>query len=409
MSNSSIEIISVNQLVPGMFVNKVTNQKGDLRVKSQGLVNKTSIIEALKEKGILELEVDYSRSNMEMIKQHQGELEVESPDQEEVPVPKKKKVPFGEALSASQKLHEQAKKAHDTFLEKIRSGDNADVESIKAVSEEIIDSIFHDADALTCVSLIKDSPDYILEHSVNCAIYMTIFAKHMGFDKELTEELCLAGFLMDTGMATIPNDLLEKKGKLTKDDRQLIEMHVDIGAELIEQSEDVSDNVLEIIRNHHERLDGSGYPEGKSGDHINIYARMAAIVDSYDALTNDRPYRKGLTPTGALKKLLSDSTGKYDQTLIHQFIRSIGVHPVGSLVKLKSGKLGIIVRSNKDEPLRPEVMTFYSLKSGHHTEIKKIDLRHTDDEIATSVRPEEFKINLTKFFREVFVPSIQNK
>ncbi len=407
MSENAIKTISIDQLVPGMFVNKVTKQSGTLRVKSQGLVTKTAIVETLKAKGILELEVDYSRSDMAVIEKH-APPEPEPEPVEQAKPAKKKKVPLGEALSVSQELHDQAKRVHDEFLEKIRNGENADVESIKAISGHIIDSIFDDPDSLTCISLIKDAPDYILEHSVNCAIYMTIFAKHMGFDKELTEELCLAGFLMDTGMATIPNDLLDKPGKLNKDEMQLIHMHVDIGAELIEQSEEVSDNVLSIIKNHHERLDGSGYPESKSGDQINVYARMAAIVDSYDALTNDRPYRKGLTPTGALKKLLSDTSGKYDQNLIHQFIRSIGVHPVGSLVKLKSEKLGIIVRSNDKDPLKPEVMTFYSLRSGHHTEIKRVDLSRVDDEIATSVRPDEFKMNLTKFFREVFLPSVQH-
>lgn len=105
--------------------------------------------------------------------------------------------------------------------------------------------------------------------------------------------------------------------------------------------------------------------------------------------------------------MLADSSGRFDQSLVQQFIRSIGVHPVGSLVKLKSGKLGIIVKANKVDPLKPLVMSFYSIRTGHHTEIKRVDLAKVEDEIEVSVRPDEFKISLTKFFREVFLPSLQ--
>lgn len=405
MQENPISVISINDLVPGMYVNKVTKQSGTLRMKSQGLVKKTEIIAALKSKGILELEIDYSKSNLEEIEKHKPQEEPEEAKVEEKPK-RKAKVPMGEALNASQELHDQAKQVHEDFINKVRSGESISLEPVKGVTEQIIDSIFDNPNTLCCVSMIKDSPDYILEHSVNCAIYMTIFAKHMGFDKELTEELCLAGFLMDTGMATVPEDVLSKPGKLNDEEMKLVKSHVDLGLEIIEQSDDVSDVVLGVMRDHHERLDGSGYPEGKSGDNINVYGRMAAIVDSYDSLTNDRPHRLGATPTAALKKLLADSTGRYDQALVQQFIRSIGVHPVGSLVKLKSGKLGIIVQAHKDDPLKPLIMCFYNIRTGHHTEIKRVDLSKVDDEIVSSVKPAEFKLNLTKFFREVFIPSI---
>jgi HD-GYP domain-containing protein (c-di-GMP phosphodiesterase class II) len=288
----------------------------------------------------------------------------------------------------------------------VRSGEVANVSAIKDVSGEIIESVFDNPNALSCVSLIKDAPDYIWEHSVKCAIYMAIFARHLGFDKELTEDLCLGGFLMDTGMATIPDDLLEKGGNYHTDDLQLIKMHVDFGVELVSQEENISDVVISVIQDHHERLDGSGYPEGKKGDQINTYGRMAAIIDSYDAMTSDRPYRKGMTPTQALKKLLADTSGQYDQSLVQQFIRCIGVHPVGSLVKLKSKKLGIIVKANKEDPVKPLVMCFYSVSSGAHTELKKVDLSKVDDEIISTVRPDEFKINLSKFFRDVFLGAL---
>lgn len=403
MQQEQLATISIEQLVPGMFVNRVTRQTGQLKVKSQGLIKRSEIINALKKKGILELEIDYSKSNMDEIAKHQPEEVKEEPVEKTKP---KKQASLSDALNQSQKLHDQAKQAHCKLLDKVRSGEVANVSGIKDISGEIIDSVFENPNALSCVSMIKDAPDYIWEHSVNCAIYMAIFARHLGFDKELTEELCLGGFLMDTGMATIPDDLLQKSGKFHADDIQLINMHVDFGVELVSQEENISEVVLSVVQDHHERLDGSGYPEGKKGDQINTYGRMAAIIDSYDSMTSDRPYRAGVTPTTALKKLLSDTSGKYDQSLVQQFIRCIGVHPVGSLVKLKSGKLGIIVKANASEPIKPLVMCFYSVKSGAHTELKKVDLAKSDDEILSTVRPDEFKINLSKFFREVFLGSV---
>jgi HD-GYP domain-containing protein (c-di-GMP phosphodiesterase class II) len=235
---------------------------------------------------------------------------------------------------------------------------------------------------------------------------MAVFAKHLGFDKELIEELSLSGLLMDTGMATIPADILSKKGPLTKQERSIIHTHVDIGIDVLEQASDTSDTVLSVIANHHERLDGSGYPAGKSNDEISTYSRMAAIVDTYDALTSNRPYRDALNPTTALKQLLAKHTGTLDQSLIQQFIKCIGVHPVGSVVKTTSGKLAIVVTANKDDPLKPKIMTFYQIKSATFSETKMIDLRHIDDEIESSVKPEEFKLNLNKFFRDIFLNAL---
>lgn len=405
MQQEQLATIPVDELVPGMFVNRVTRQTGQLKVKSRGLIKRADIVVALKQKGILELEIDYSRSNLEEISKHQPEETVVDEPQS-TPKPKKA-ASLSDALNNSQNLHDKAKQAHCKLLDKVRSGEVANVSAIRDISGEIIDSVFDNPNALSCVSMIKDAPDYIWEHSVNCAVYMAIFARHLGFDKELTEELCLGGFLMDTGMATIPDDLLQKDSKFHTDDFQLVKMHVDFGVELVSQEKNMSEVVMSVIQDHHERLDGSGYPEGKKGDQINTYGRMAAIIDSYDAMTSDRPYRVGITPTAALKKLLADTSGKYDQQLVQQFIRCIGVHPVGSLVKLKSGKLGIIVKANPNEPIKPLVMCFYSITTGAHTELKKIDLSKSEDEIISTVRPDEFKINLSKFFREVFLGAIQ--
>jgi HD-GYP domain-containing protein (c-di-GMP phosphodiesterase class II) len=262
MQQEQLATIPIEKLVPGMFVNRVTQQTGQLKVKSRGLIKKAEIVEALKLKGIQKLEIDYSKSNLDEIAKHQPEKVAEPEKVVEEKTKAQKPVSLSDSLNQSQKLHDKAKQAHCKLLDKVRSGEGANVSAIKDLSNEIIDSIFDNPNALSCVSMIKDAPDYIWEHSVNCAIYMAIFARHLGFDKELTEELCFGGFLMDTGMATIPDDLLQKTSKFHTDDLQLVKMHVDFGVELVSQEGNMSEVVMSVVQDHHERLDGSGYPEG---------------------------------------------------------------------------------------------------------------------------------------------------
>lgn len=395
------KIYPVDDLKPGMFVNQVTRQTGQLKIKTQGLVKDHGLIHKLKARGILEVEVDLSRSIIS------DELTMDSPMEEESPEElEKPQASEGETLNESHRLYEQAKSVQSKFFKKVRKGGKVSVTELMGTSADIIDSVFDNPDALCCLTLIKEKDQYLLEHSLNCSILMAVFARHLGFDKELIDELGLAGLMMDVGMATIPEDILSKPGALDGPEMQIVEGHVDFGLELLEQSELDLDVVRDVLANHHERMDGSGYPRGKSGDYLSVYARMAAIVDSYDAMTSERPWRRGMSPTQALKRLLASSQGLLDQSLVQQFIRCVGVHPVGSLVKLKSGKLAIVVRANKVDPLCPVVMSFYSVRTNMYNEVKRLDLSKVQDEIETSVRPEEFKINLTKFFKDVLLKQV---
>lgn len=394
--------IKIDDLVPGMFVSGVLKQSGQLRIKTQGLVKSKGIIEQLKSKGILEVQVDLDRSNQSVVDKYSTPEPEPEPAESQI-----KEKTEGEALNEAQSLYDKAKIAHKRFLKRMQAGQVGNLEALKQSCNEIIESLFENANALQCLTLIKDDQEYLLQHCLNSAILMGVFAKHLGFDKELINELCLAGLLMDAGMSTVPKEIIEKPRKLNSKEWNIIKSHVDTGMEMVERMGELSDTIMNTIANHHERLDGTGYPSAKAGKYIGIYGRMAAIVDTYDALTSDRPWRKAYSPTAALKQLLADDSGKIDPSLVQQFIKCIGVHPVGSLVKLKSDRLGIIIKANTTEPLKPVVMCFYSLSSGMHTELKRVDLGMVKDEIIASVRPEEFKINLNKFFREVFLASIK--
>jgi HD-GYP domain-containing protein (c-di-GMP phosphodiesterase class II) len=404
-----LKIFPIDQVKPGMFVHQVTKQTATVKIKTRGLIKSQPQVQMLRDKGILEIEVDLSRSVLEEPLEIEGGPQSNQPNQTEALTDSanKQKRSDGEKLNEAGVLYDKAKTVQSRFLKKIRNGRPSSVKELEELSADIIDSVFDDPNAMCCLTLIKEKNKYLLEHSLNCAILMAVFARHLGFDKELIDNLSLAGLMMDLGMNTIPSDILNKKGKLDNQELQIIHGHVDVTTEILDAAEIDNPVIREVVTYHHERLDGTGYPSGLSGDELSVYARIAAIVDSYDAMTSPRPWRKAYSPTQALKQLLGFSQGKLDQSLVHQFIRCIGVHPVGSLVKLKSGKLAIVTRANKEDPLSPTVMTFYSVRSGHYNEIKALDLSKVQDEIESSVRPEEFKINLTKFFKEVFLQQVK--
>lgn len=306
------------------------------------------------------------------------------------------------ALVNADHVYNQAKIVQRDFITQLRSGSTPNINDLSKLSQDIIDSVFEDADALSCLLMLKDANEYLVEHAINCAILLTMFAKARGMPQEEIEDLTMAGLLMDIGMASLPSDVLSKKTDFNESDWLVVKTHVDIGTALVKDLGDVQAIVLDVIANHHERIDGSGYPKAKAAKEISVYSQMAAIVDSYDAMTSDRNYKQPLNATLALQQLSQDKS--LDSDLVVEFINAIGLHPVGSLVELESKKLGIVSHRSAEHPLEPMVMVFYSLEDQTHMDVERVDLRNTDDSIVAGVRPEEFSMNLGSFFKKVLLP-----
>lgn len=402
-----LEQVPIDELKPGMYVTQVLEQSGTLHMRSQGIVKSQSIVDTLKKKGILLLEVDIAKS-----KHHRNEeTQVDAlANKEQTPANEPSASESGTArskpldnasINEANDLYENALSIQSKFVKALNQEAVTDLSPMTSLSHSLIESVFDNEDALSCLTLIKDTDNYLLEHSINCSVLTGIFCKFLGYDRDTIEQASLGALLMDTGMSSIPADIRRPTAALSEDDLAVLKTHVEIGTTLVEQCGEIPDLSLQVIEQHQERVDGSGYPVGLCNDEISEFARIAAIVDTYDELTSHHPSQPSLTPMQALKRL-SESSG-LDQTLVTQFIQCIGVHPVGSLVKLKSGKLGIVSKINPKDPVSPHVMTFYSVTSNHFNEIKKIDLSHYNDEVVSGVRPEEFRINLPKFFKEVFV------
>ncbi|MFW8592295.1 HD-GYP domain-containing protein [Glaciecola sp. 2405UD65-10] len=389
------KIVSIDELQVGMFVHAITQTSTKLAVKSQGVVKTQSTIDMLKNNGIEALEIDLSKGNFSAEQAESGpppsisnkNISCEQHQQD---------------LTKANKLYSQSRSIHSDFLHQLKGGQSPDFDSLHTLSQEIIDSVFENTDALACLVMLQESDDYLVQHSLNCSILMTIFAKFKGFSQAEVEDLTLAGLLMDCGMALLPSELYNNSAPLTEADHTLLRTHVDIGYEIAERFSDVPPLVLDIIAHHHERIDGTGYPKQLSGDDISVYSQMAGIVDSYENMLSAHHDASNTCSQAFLEDLQNNSA--HDTELVNEFIKAIGLYPVGSLVKLTNGKLAIVVKRNYKDPLKPTVMTFYSTRNKHLTEVKRIDLyRQSSDKIVGCVRPDEFNLNLPGFFKSALL------
>ncbi|MBO1254176.1 HD domain-containing protein [Alteromonas sp. 5E99-2] len=389
-----LKTLTIEELKLGHYVTQVIEQRGDISIKSKGKVKSEQFLQELINKGVKRLEVDLSKSELVT-----DDIEISS---EEIITDSKSVEPDGYSLEAANDLYHQAIKLQSEFIDDLQKGAVNDLSSVKTMSAQLVENLLDNPNALSCLTLLRGEDDYLLEHSLNCCILMAMFAEHLGYDTETIEALSLGALLMDVGMANVPNELRLAQEPLSEADWAVIKAHVEDGIEMIEQAEDLDTLTKTVIEQHHERTDGSGYPNALVDSDISVYGKMAAIVDTYDAMVSQRSHQKAVTPAIALKRL-ARAPG-LDDDLVMQFIARIGIYPVGSVVKLKSGKLAIVAKSHPVDMLNPVVMTFYSVTGSHYNDVQRIDLSKIEDEIDASVQPADFSLNLTKFFKDVFIP-----
>jgi putative nucleotidyltransferase with HDIG domain len=396
---AQLKVLSIAELQPGMYVVSVHKQKGNIEIKTQGWARTAAVIEQLKKKGVLELIVDLSKTL------EQPKLEVAAPS-EPVPVSStgrtREKVSFEQELGQANVLYQQAKGLQKKAFADIQAGRELNLQQFQDCATGFIDSVFRNQDALLCISRIREKDAYLLEHSVNVSILMTIFAKQMKFDEDLIQQLATGALLHDIGKILVPDSILNKPGKLTAEEFGEMRRHVVYSHEILQKIPGLSPISIDVAAVHHERLDGKGYPHGLAEQQISVYGRMISIVDTYDAITAQRCYKEGQTGISALKILKRESPQSFDPVLLAQFIKAIGIHPVGTLVRLSNEKLGIVIKANEQDPLRPVLKVFYNCKFKRYIEVSIVDLASTkvDLEIEGAVMPEDFGIDMIRFFRQ---------
>lgn len=302
-----------------------------------------------------------------------------------------------EELNKARKVYEQAGNIVRSVMRDVRLGRAVEVAEVEAVVEDITASVSRNSGALISLLRLKQADDYTFLHCVAVGTLMVTFARSMGLDPETTRQAGIGGLMHDLGKMKVPDAVLNKPGKLTDGEFALIKCHPEEGHRLLLESGQFGDIPLDITLHHHERIDGSGYPHRLPADKITLLAKMSAIVDVYDAITSDRCYHKGMAPTDALRKLFEWSKFHFEEKLVHQFMRTIGIYPVGTLVRLESGRLGVVTEQTPGNVLGPKVRVFFSVRSNCYITPETVDIAHKVDRIQGHELPAQWGVDPARF------------
>lgn len=300
-----------------------------------------------------------------------------------------------EERARATKILTRSKEAVASMFQEARMGKALDANDALPLVEEITASVSRNPGALISLARLKNKDDYTYMHSVATCGLMVVLARELKLSDEDVRQAGMAGLLHDVGKMMIPSKVLNKPGKLTDDEFLVVKNHPTAGYELLLEGKGVSEAALDVCLHHHEKVDGSGYPHKLSGDQISQFAKMGAVCDVYDAITSNRPYKVGWSPAESLRKMAEWSKGHFDPVIFQAFVKSVGIYPVGSLVGMESGRLGIVIDQSEKSLLSPIVKTFYSTKSQMRipTEIIDLSKNNARDKITSHENPAKWGLH----------------
>jgi len=277
-----------------------------------------------------------------------------------------------EEVERARKFCNQAKEQVKEMFDEIRMGKSLDPEKTIPLVGEIETLVQRNASAIISVARLKNHDDYTYMHSVAVCALMLSLAHQLGLDDEQTRLAGVGGLMHDLGKAMMPADILNKPGKLTDREFITVKQHPAAGADILRES-GAEPEVVDIALHHHEKMDGSGYPDGLKDGEISLLARMGAICDVYDAVTSNRAYKDPWDPSNAIQAM-AKWEGHFDKAIFAAFVKSVGIYPVGSLVKLSSNRLAVVVEPGADSLLKPKVTAFFSIGANAPIPVEIIDL-----------------------------------
>ena len=288
---------------------------------------------------------------------------------------------MADELRQAAALCRRSRAAVASMFAEVRLGNALDAEQCLPLVQEISDSVMRNPGALISLARLKTADDYSYMHSVAVCALMVSLGRTLRFDDAACRQAGLAGLLHDMGKALMPIEILNKPGKLTDDEFTLMRSHPERGWQMLQEGRGVGDAALDVCLHHHEKMDGSGYPERLAGERITLLARMAAVCDVYDAVSSNRPYKAGWDPAESLARMASWK-GHFDPPVFAAFVKSLGIYPTGSLVRLVSGKLAVVVEQNPLATTRPQVKVFFSTQANLPLPVHVLDLSNSSERIA---------------------------
>ena len=399
-----IKRIPVSALKVGMYITDLNNDWIPHNTqRRRGVIKKEDTVEKIRQMGVNYVYIDVSKGldSQDSEPAHEVDRRNESALQhagEQAPGVFKR-VAVAEEMVFAQQVHHQAQGLVGNLINSVKLGGAIDIAPIHQLADELQSSILRNANALSCLGRIREKDNYLLEHSVNLSVLMSLFGNYRKLPPDALHQTIVGALLHDIGKILTPDDILHKPGRLTPEEFEVMKAHARHSRDILKSTEGIGELTIMTAAEHHEHLDGSGYPEGLKGEEISVYGRMVAITDVYDAITSDRVYHKGMTPTQGLKKLLEWSGTHLDAGLVTEFIRCVGLYPIGSLVLLESGRLGVVIETNDEDQRLPVLRVMYNTRFRMPITVDTLDLAKpgTQDRILSSVDPEDYKIDVRKF------------
>lgn len=381
-----IKLIRIEQLAPGMYLHDLNCDWIDHDfVRSQFAVKDSATVERVRRVGVQEVYIDTARGcdvpDAPSAADAQRELDATLDRIASAAPPSFENTALSAEIVRARQLQGEARQIVRDVMGDIRIGKQIELEKVEPLVENIVASIFRKADALLPLLHLKDHDDYTFLHSVSVCALLTSFARTLELPREIIKEISIGALLHDVGKAKVPDNILNKPAKLTEAEFDKMKSHVVQSKIILMNTPGISQIALDVAAQHHERFDGTGYPNKLKGDEISLYGQMGAIVDVYDAITSNRVYHKGMPPTQALRKLLEWSKYHFDPRLVHAFIRSVGIYPSGSLVRLHSDTLAVVQEQRADNLLQPKVLVIYDAKRRCYVTPQLLELHRSNDRI----------------------------
>lgn len=396
-----IKRIPVSSLRVGMYISDMnTDWIPHYNYSRKGKIGSEAVIEKIRSLGVSELYIDTAKGLdspdgipwVEIDRQNEAELLTVGEQTHH----NRPRINTAVERDHADALHKEARTLVDTLLVDVKLGRSIDVHSVNDVADHLLDSVFRNHNALTCLGRIRHKDSYLMEHSVNLSVLMSVYGRYRNMSRNVLQQLMVGALLHDIGKTMIPDEVLHKPGRLNDAEFEIIKQHALHSRTILEQTPGISKLAIMVAAQHHEKMDGSGYPLGLKGEEISEYGRMTAIVDVYDAITADRVYHRGIPPTAAMKKLIEWSDHHLDRHLVETFIKCMGIYPIGSLVLLESGLMAVVIEIDEHSQMTPVVRIFYNRKLRQPVPLKVLDLATpgNHDRIVRALDPVAEKVDL---------------
>lgn len=319
--------------------------------------------------------------------------------------PYEKNNSLDDELQSATKIYDDYESAVVKIFGDANTGQTINIKAANEAVGEIVNSLIRNPSACTLLHKMKKKGDYLYDHAIGTSIWAATIGRQIGLPPADLKRLAISGLLCDIGKVSISNRILNKPSKLTNDEFDLIKSHVLIDEEFNKQNPNLAQSIIEIINTHHERHDGSGYPHGFSGDKIPVFSRIVGLADCYDAMTSDQPYSKALSSYESAKELYELRDVHFQAEIVEQFIQAVGLYPVGSLLELNRGDVGVVVDVYASRRLRPKLLMLLDVNKESISEVVYLDLLKdgvdrdgNDIEIKCCLAPGSYDLDADELF-----------